>query len=638
MFNLFKKILNGLKESVCVVYNIFFRNKNVFFIIFSLSFLSILLYYIGLEFTLQTMLYHLSFIMKFSLFIVLIFVYLTPILIFIFLDINKRTSKGVKLFLYFLTSIYYLFIFFLVAYLAQIRFLFDFYFFYYNIRDVFPTIVNTIDSEYIIRILVFAILVIVSLVIFLKNLRSVSFKKRYLNIFFIFLFLILLATITRLNILYGVRNPAILEFFSRTFSTNEKMIRDYNERYTNVLNQYSNISIDDFMFSETHYRDDVDIYFIHLESINSELVNKVITPEFVKYSDNYGVRFVNFFSNTTQSLRAEESILCAVPPSLNMYLIDSYNLERLICLPAILDNIGYKTIFFKSHDLKFTQSGDFMEKIGFSEIYNSEIMHKDDPKLAWGYREDVFFKRVLEYLEKDKTEKKFIYIAVSSTNHYPFDSSYFKGELPFKGEDFLSKISNTTYIQDYYLGGLLEELINDKKQKYIFIYSDNAWPIGLHENNYFNEGMAYKENFSIPFAFLVVNDKNNKFNIGSIVEEYYSQIDIFNTILDLLDIDVLKRYLGDSFHNELLKLNDNQLVSDNGKCVLNIQPYYDKYFSFFIEDKHYIYNIFKKEFVFYNLKIDPNEQNPIYISGEHEIYKIYNKCTNFSDLLELEGE
>ncbi len=277
-----------------------------------------------------------------------------------------------------------------------------------------------------------------------------------------------------------------------------------------------------------------------------------------------------------------------------------------------------------------------MKNIGFSEIHNSSIMQKEDPKLTWGYREDVFYDRIIEYLDQDNFENKFVYIAVSSTNHYPFniDTDSFDGALPFDIKEkttinnIVKKLSNSVYIQDNYFGKLMEKLIKDPQKKYIFIYSDNSWPIGLHDNNNFNEAMAYKENFSIPLTFISVGGDN--FKKSEIVKNYYSQIDLFNTTLELFNIEAKKKYLGNSFYSELIEGNGNQ-NNDKSKCILSIQPFSDKFFSFIKDNTHYIYNMYTKDFFYYDLLNDIKESNPIE-SSDLEVF--YNDCTDFDGILE----
>lgn len=617
---------------------IFFKKKSLFFVIISCLFILILFYFILAEFFFERYLFNIKGWLYLFYFYFLAILYFLPIIFFILLDFIISSKRLVKYIFYFFSSIYYILLIFLVLYLGRSRLVFDWNFFICNINEAIPTTISAIGLFKFIKILFLYFILLFSMIVFFENFKVYRSKTKKEKIFKIILLLVIIFFILIISLNIGNKGPVLIRFINRTISSNSEIIKNYNNKYKDVFQYYSSLNLDNFDFKNTKNREEEkpDIYFIHLESLNNEFVNDKITPELIKYSDDYGVRFSNFFSNTIQTLRAEESILCAMPPSLNRYLNNTYDVTKLVCLPEIFNKFGYQTMFFKSYNLDSTGTGNFMKKIGFSEVHNEDIMKEGDENLEWGYREDIFYSRVLEYLEKDNSPNKFIYIAVSSTNHYPFDTSHFDGQLPFMIEDqsvqdnFIKKLSNSSYVQDSYFGQLMDKLVKDKKKKYIFIYSDNAWPIGIHENNFYNESMAYKENFSIPLIFISIGDDN--FKKSKIIEDSYSQIDIFNTILDLFDIKVKKNYLGDSFYNRLIEGVDVQDGNDRNRCILSIQPFSDKFFSFIKNNIHYIYNIYTKEFIYYDLKKDINELNPQVAYNFEEIYRY---CTFFEKDIDL---
>lgn len=610
---------------------LFFKKQNKFFNIISVCFVLILIYFISGELYFENCLFNLQGGVYFFYLLFLIIIYTFPVLIFWFLKSMGFLSGFIKYIFYIFSSLYYILLLFLVLYLGRFKLVFDWHFFIFNINETIITTIKSIGLINFCLILIFFLFLVFSMIIFFKSIeilveRDRKSRRRKVLFLILTLFFSLL-----FGFKMGSKNPVLIKFLIRTWATNKEFIKDYDYKYQQIFDYYSSIVLKDFKINKS-IEDQPDIYFIHLESVNSELVNEQITPELIKYADNYGVRFTNFFSNTVQTLRAEESILCAMPPSLNGYLQNTYDIQKIICLPKIFNHWGYKTMFFKSHSLEYTRTGDFMSKIGFSEIHNGDIMQENDAELEWGYKEDVFYDRVLEYIEKDPSPNKFVYVAVSSTNHYPFDVNHFDGDLPFMVEkkttkdNLITKLSNSVYIQDNYFGRLMEKLLQDKKEKYIFIYSDNAWPVGIHQDNILNEANAFKENFSIPMAFIAVGDDN--FKKGELVDNYYSQIDVFNTVLDLFGIDNSKKYLGNSFYNNLLKEESEDNVFYNAdNCILNIQPFSDKFFSFFKNNIHYIYNIYTQDFVFYDLSKDINE---FYPKQSNDFGKIYNECVNFN--------
>ena len=588
-------------------------------IIFSIILINFLL----LEFALQKASLRLASLSELSflfLFLALVFSFFIPMVL---IKINKKLidkNKIIKYFSIFFFFQYYITLFLLIIYFKNSRHLFDFTFFWHNKTDALTTVINSLDPSSLIKTSVTVIFILIAGISATLTLKPIKVKNKYIPTITTLLILGIF-----LGISFGVKartKPYLMQFTEKTFSWTKEIERNYNKKYEAALNNYSTININEVSFNDT--KNDFDIYLIHLESINGLLVNKETMPNAFLEIKEAGAYFNNFYSNTVQTMRAEESILCAVPPSLDTYLMKKYDLEKITCLPTILEKAGYKNFFFKSHDLRFGNSYDFAKKIGFSEVLSKEIMKEGDPELKWGYREDVFYKRITEHLKKYEGNQKFVYIATSSTGHYPFNSYESGLNLPTEGRNIKEKLANNIYIQDHYLGKMLKILKQDNRKKYIFIYSDNSWPIGLHKDNLFNENNAYQENFKIPLFFVPINDSS--YVKEKTVNNPHSQVDIFNSILDLINLkNSSLNYLGNSFYNSL-----NEEVASNN-CILNIQPYNDKYLSFFKDNKHYIYNIFKEDFFFFDLDKDPLEKNPINTNDKNVFLNIYNECTDFSE-------
>ncbi|MDD4695062.1 MAG: sulfatase-like hydrolase/transferase [Patescibacteria group bacterium] len=452
----------------------------------------------------------------------------------------------------------------------------------------------------------------------MSRIKNINRNDLKYIIFFLLLLLILLVGV---QFHFKFEKSIFSDFVGQFFTGKDVVYSQYQKDYSAIIQRYMNFDLDNFIRDENHSLPD--IYFIHLESVNSDLINQSIIPNFEKYSSKNGIIFNNFFSNSVQTLKSQESILCALPPSMDARFRIGLDEKKLICIPKILDKYGYKTLFFKSHNLEFSKTGQFMSNIGFQETHNADIMENEDMQYDWGFREDFFYKRVYGYLQEYGNNRKFVYIAVSTTNHYPFivyDKSF---DLPIKNtRSITDKMKNTIYIQDQYLKIILEELKNDKKDKYIFIFSDHSWPLGYHYGNIINESNAYMENFHIPFAFLYFGNEANYFDLKNRVSDSYSELDFLKTVLDLLSIKTGNEYLGNSFYQNLL---NNKKESDIENCSISVQPYSDKYITFFYNNKHYIYNIRRKEAYYFDILSDKYEKNKKNIT-QFEFLDIYNNC------------
>lgn len=447
-------------------------------------------------------------------------------------------------------------------------------------------------------------------------------SKRFLRKIII-IFSIIFACSTFTQFYFRYEKGLLLDFINTFFVHRDLVYKRYFNDYRSLVDKYFNFDINKFKFKNVENLPDV--YFIHLESVNGYLKDRSIIPNFDSYSYKYGVGFDNFYSNSTQTLLAQESILCALPPSLNGYFRYKFDPKKLICIPKILSKNNYITLFFKSHSLEFSQTGDFMSDIGFREVHNQDIMNSQDIFYKWGFREDVFYRRVYEYINKYRDQKKFVYIAVSTTNHYPFIVQDKSENLPIKNANFISdRIKNTVYIQDKYLLNILEELKKDNREKYVFLFSDHSWPLNFHVGNILNQSRGYKENFYIPFAFLYFGEMGENLKIGDTVSNSHNQVDFLKTTLDLLNIETNNNYLGNSFYCELFKNSKDCKINN---CSMSVQQYSDKYITFFLESKHYIYNVKKKQAYYFDLFSDPHEKNQKNIT-QSEFLEFYEKCKN----------
>lgn len=543
---------------------------------------------------------------------------------FLFLVFFSKKNKYLWYFVFSIFCLYYFLLSFLLKYFFTTNSFFDINFFIDSLHEAFFTLSSIFSILDFVCILLFFIFFAISF--FISSNFIISIKSKFQNIlkYTIFILLFILIFFVGLEFKYNYEKPLILDFVGTLLVNNDVVYKQYKEDYNLIANRYFNFSIDDFSIKEEN-TNLPDIYFIHLESVNGDFMNKNIIPNFDNYSNENGITFDNFYSNSMQTLRVQESILCALPPSMGGYFQYQFNAKNLTCLPKIFNKFDYKTFFFKSHSLEFSETGKFMKDIGFNEIHNGDIMKNEDTYYKWGFREDIFYKRIHENLKQYENQKKFVYIAVSTTNHYPFVVYDKLDNLPVKNPiSVVDRIKNTTYIQDQYLKYVLDELKKDNREKYVFVFSDHPWPINEHKGNVFNEIFAYRENFQVPFALLYFGNNKDKFNMGSRILDLHNQIDFLKTILDLYKIETKNNYLGNSFYCELLK--DRKNCSENN-CSISVQPYSNKYITFFYDNMHYIYDIKKKQAYYFNLLSDKKEEQQKIIS-QSEFLEFYDKCKN----------
>jgi arylsulfatase A-like enzyme len=364
------------------------------------------------------------------------------------------------------------------------------------------------------------------------------------------------------------------------------------------------------------------IFFVKQESLNGLLMRPEITPQLLRASKD-GILFKDFYANSIQSIRGYECILCGVPPNITGALIDEYTpseLKGLNCLPRIFRSLGYHSLYFfgGSRNPRIVR---FAESIGFEQVLADDIMHADDTKFDWGYREDVFFRRVYEYLQKRHAhDKLFVFIDTGATNHTPFEvlDDKFKDRVPFPHPNgFEEHLSNTTFVQDAYLGYFYDIFREHYASRgSLLIASDHSWPIPIHKNNIYNERGAYEENFRIPMLFVPPSSKRNEFATGTTVTQRFSQMDIFPTVLSLIGL-AQQQLLGESFSPWLL--NSQKFRRSNAeRTKISVQPYGGGFICAVRYPEKYVFDVLDENYTTFDLEKDPTEQSPsVHLGGEH---------------------
>jgi hypothetical protein len=547
---------------------------------------------------------------------------------------NNRPAKA---FILVLNTLYFFIAGFLAIYKSVRKIDFDFNFLWYNTADALPTLWKLFAPWFFIIALSMAAFVFLQKPAFspLAAFVRKSPWTRGLGLIALFVSSMLCQFVT----LSTVRGSGA-GFVYASFLSDRRIRNDYQALYRKHIETLRSETLRAFSRGDPSAMGDI-IFFVKQESLNGLLVRPSITPQLLRLSHD-GILFRDFYGNSVQSLRGYECILCGVPPNIAGALVDEYSgneLKDLSCLPRIFKSLGYHPIYFfaGSRNLRIMR---FAESIGFEKVLADDIMRPGDIKFDWGYREDVFYYRVYEYLRQHHpNDKLFVFIDTGATNHTPFEvlDSKFVDKVPFPApRKFEENLSNTTFVQDAYLGYFYDLF----KKHYasrgsILVASDHSWPIAIHENNIYNERGAYEENFRIPLLFVPPSSGRAQFSTDTIVTERFSQMDIFPTVLNLIGLDQ-PHLLGESFAPWLLA-SQEPLRSGPKRTKILIQPYGGGFISVVRYPEKYLFDVLGKRYSIFDLEKDPGEISPsIRLDGEHAFlirdFFLPQSATDYTDL------
>jgi arylsulfatase A-like enzyme len=143
--------------------------------------------------------------------------------------------------------------------------------------------------------------------------------------------------------------------------------------------------------------------------------------------------FRSFVSHQRQTNRGEYAILCGDYPKLvtdEPKMTEALESEGLICLPSVLRDAGYETVYLQSAPLGFMSKDLFMPRIGFSQVYGEEWFTQAYARNQWGIDDRAYFEQSLEMVKTLKAGQKpwFLTLLTVGTHHpYIVPSGYGSG-------------------------------------------------------------------------------------------------------------------------------------------------------------------------------------------------------------------
>jgi hypothetical protein len=95
-------------------------------------------------------------------------------------------------------------------------------------------------------------------------------------------------------------------------------------------------------------------------------------------------------------------------------------------LPRLLEARGYRTAFFTSGNLEFTDKGSWLEDIGFAHVEGHDHpFYEGHPRLHFDAAPDeVLYRRVLAHLDETAGDEPLLIVVESVSSHHPFIHPY----------------------------------------------------------------------------------------------------------------------------------------------------------------------------------------------------------------------
>ncbi len=247
-----------------------------------------------------------------------------------------------------------------------------------------------------------------------------------------------------------------------------------------------------------------------------------LSPQFDSLS-RVGVLFTNAYSTGAHTYTGILGTLFGYPTVYGKSIMKQLaGQHRFVGLPTVLQENGYTTLFFTTHDPHFDNMQGFLVANGVEQVFGLGDYDPDKKLSTLGVPDHVMFDRALEELQARKGNRLFAALLTSS-NHGPWlvpDVPF--GPLPSDTADY--KRLNAFKYSDWALGRFVAALADDPEfaNTIVLVTSDN--------------GMRYQaqvdldpSQYRVPVLLLDLDNLTD--SAGRRRDQVASQLDIAATLL-----------------------------------------------------------------------------------------------------------
>ena len=309
----------------------------------------------------------------------------------------------------------------------------------------------------------------------------------------------------------------------------------------------------------------------------NEASHKGLTPNISKLSEEYGVRFTNFYSPSFGTRKGQPALLCSLYTFHERSVMNLNPTSNLNCLGSLLKEEGYSTGFFSSESNSFDNAATFHNSNDMDLVHGEEMISKQKAKSGWGFSDHALFDHFYETLPQLK--EPFFAVNLTSTNHGPFmipedvPRGLIKEDLPLRTHQVIQYV-------DWAFGDLFKKI----KQRYphtLFVLAADEGKPGKR----FTKPPTFEQIYmSMRTPLLILSSKMPNHLKGSVSKAFGSSVDFAPTLLHLLSrADKQQQFMGQSLFQKkrgfYMNLSQEEyfLEQDNEKFTIHpLEKFYAK--------------------------------------------------------------
>ncbi|HJQ30335.1 MAG TPA: LTA synthase family protein [Rubrobacter sp.] len=347
------------------------------------------------------------------------------------------------------------------------------------------------------------------------------------------------------------------------------------------------------------------VVLIHLESVRARSTTPynpgLDTMPYLNELSKHSLMAQNAYTIVPHTSKAITAVNCGIDPHLDREITEAEpGGIPARCLPELLKEQGYNSVWFSSATEDFEDRRDLVENFGYDDFEPVESMSKKgfEKSNYFGYEDDIMLQPSKEWLEAHRN-KPFLATYLGVTGHHDYRPIDRYGQIDYARDPALDHYLNEVRYLDFFV----RNVINQYKALGLYdntifvIYGDHGEGFGEHDLNQ-HDNTIYQEGLKVP---LIIHEPG-RFQDGMRVQTLTDQVDILPTLFDLLGYKVTGgSYLGRS----LLAPPDRYRILffscfDDYRCLASIQGSI-KYIYFFGNQPDEVYNITYDPFEEHNI-------------------------------------
>ncbi|MCA9514156.1 MAG: LTA synthase family protein, partial [Myxococcales bacterium] len=266
------------------------------------------------------------------------------------------------------------------------------------------------------------------------------------------------------------------------------------------------------------------------------------TPELVALARR-GAVVDTAYTTVTHTTKALTSILCGIYP-----ILDTGSAEAgpeglpVRCLPRILGKRGYRSAFFQPATAHFERRDRLVENLGFGRLVAKEQLAPSyELSSYFGYEDDALVDPFLDWV-RERQGKPFFATVLTLASHHKYNVPRSADRRIFAEKPLLDDYLNAIHYTDRFLGKLLAGLdaLGHRDDTVVIVVGDHGEGFDEHGRRQ-HDTVIYEEGLRVPFVVA-----GPGIAPGSHVEGLRQLIDVAPTVLDLVGVDVLSGYPGET--------------------------------------------------------------------------------------------